>query len=280
MNAGLSGSRPSLESCFLPTERGEIHITAWLPASGAARNWLLLVPPFAEELNKSRRMLAMLGRRAAIAGHAVVLADFSGTGDSWGDFRDARYACWQGDLTHTVRWAEQRGGAVTHVLGMRFGSLLAADLAARHEPIRHVVLWQPALSGADVLSQFLRLKTAAALTGSGGAGDSVEAIRAQLTGGEAVEIAGYELTAELYSAIGAIRLPELFPARGLTVDWFHLVRQADGQVPAAIVAAASKLAERGTAVQTHAVHGDAFWSTAEIAVCEALVEQTVACLAP
>jgi hypothetical protein len=152
------------------------------------------------------------------------------------------------------------------------------ELAGRVPTVAQVVLWQPALAGADVLTQFLRLKTAAGLTGSGDPADTQDNLRARLVGGESVEIAGYELTPELYAAIRSRQLVDLVPDRPLVVDWFHLARQPAAQVPEAIAAAAARVAARGATVRAHAVQGDAFWSTVEIAVCDQLVAETVACL--
>ena len=279
MTTGVPDKLPRLESCFLAADQGELLLTTWLPAEGPPDRWLLLVPPFAEEMNKSRRMFAMLGRRAAATGCGVLLVDLSGTGDSWGDFRDARYAGWLADLQQAVRWAAERGGPVTAVAGLRFGALLAMELSGIVPTVAQALLWQPSLAGADVLTQFLRLKTAAGLTGSGDPADTQVNIRARLAGGESVEIAGYELTPELYAAIGSLKLIDLVPDRPLRVDWFHLARQPAEQVPDTIAAAAAQVSARGATVQTHAVQGDAFWSTVEIAVCDDLVARTVACLA-
>ena len=251
MTTGVPDKVPRLEACFLPAEQGELLLTTWLPAGQPPDRWLLLVPPFAEEMNKSRRMFAMLGRRAAAAGCGVLLVDLAGTGDSWGDFRDARYAGWLSDLQQAVRWAAARGGPVTAVAGLRFGALLAMELSGMVPTVTQALLWQPALAGADVLTQFLRLKTAAGLTGSGDPADTQDNIRARLARGESVEIAGYELTPELYAAIGSLKLVDLVPEQPLRVDWFHLARQPAEQVPDTIAAAAAVVAARGATVRTH-----------------------------
>jgi len=272
----LPDPAPGLELCFLPTDHGDILVTAWLPPAGQVDEWLLLVPPFAEEMNKSRRMLAMLARQVAATGRGVLLPDLSGTGDSWGDFGDARHDLWLDDLEHAVRWAGQRGGTVTAAAGLRLGGLLAMELAHRVPSIRQLLLWQPAVSGADALTQFLRLKTAAGLTGSGDAGETLDSIRRRLGDGEPVEIAGYELAPELYAAIHTRRLAELVPPAPPAVEWFHVSRQPASRLPDALASVAGKLAALGCAVQTHVVQGDAFWSTTEIAVCEELVALTAA----
>jgi hypothetical protein len=47
------------------------------------------VPPFAEEMNKSRRMIAEVGRRLEGSGVGMLLVDLFGTGDSEGEFAQA-----------------------------------------------------------------------------------------------------------------------------------------------------------------------------------------------
>lgn len=279
MTAALPESTHRLELNFLRTGRGDLLATTWWPRQGQVREWLLVAPPFAEELNKSRRMLALLGQQAAATGRGVLLVDLAGTGDSWGEFRDARYDVWLDDLLAAVHWAEGQGGTVTALLGLRCGALLAMELAQRVATVRHLLLWQPALAGSDVLTQFLRLRTVAGLTGGVEAKETQESLRRRLIQGETLEIAGYELTPELYAGVHSRQLASLVPARQVRIDWFHMVRQPDAPVPEAILAAAATLGARGAAVQTHGVPGDPFWSTAEIAVCDRLLARTVACLA-
>ncbi|MEO8223793.1 MAG: hydrolase 2, exosortase A system-associated, partial [Gammaproteobacteria bacterium] len=118
----------------------------------------------------------------------------------------------------------------------------------------------------------------AALTGGGAAGETLESLRSRLEQGEALEVAGYELASELDAALRRRQLAALLPSFPLAIDWFHLVRQDGAEVPAAISAAAGRLKIPGGTSRVHAVRGDAFWATTEIAICADLVELTVACL--
>lgn len=255
-------------------------MSAWLPAGGTPRRWLLLVPPFAEEMNKSRRMLALLGRRMADAGWGAVLVDLGGTGDSWGDFRDARYELWLSDLRAAAHWAEARGGRVTAVLGLRFGALLAAQVARDLPAVERLVFWQPALSGADVLGQFLRLRMAASLVGKGEAPDRSAAtetsagLRARLEAGESLEVAGYELSPVLYRSVNQLRLETCLPDRPLDIDWFHLGSGPEPSVPEAIAKAAATLTTAETRVRVRVARGDGFWATSEITTSEELLDLT------
>ncbi|MFQ5348711.1 MAG: hydrolase 2, exosortase A system-associated, partial [Rhodothalassiaceae bacterium] len=63
------------------------------PAAAARRAQVLLVAPFAEELNRSRRMMIVLARQLATIGIATTITDLYATGDSAGRFAEAR---WQG----------------------------------------------------------------------------------------------------------------------------------------------------------------------------------------
>lgn len=278
-----SGQGPVVpEPHFLPTPDGEIFLAVWRPALNPAERWLLLAPPFAEEMNKSRRMLALLAQRLAGLGWGVVLPDPAGTGDSWGDFGDARYETWLSDLLAAARWVETRGGRVGAVLGLRFGALLGADLARQLPAVDRLLFWQPALTGADVLNQFLRLRMAAALVGKGddagkpAASETAASLRARLEAGESLEIAGYTLSPALYRSVSGLELAQCLPARPLTIDWFHLVRGPETAVPAAITMAAQRLGTSGTSIRLRAARGDAFWATTEIAVCEELIGLTAA----
>ena len=68
------------------------------PVRGTVRGVVLLLPPFAEEMNKSRRMCALLARGLAADGWRVVRIDLFGCGDSAGSLRDASWEQWCDDL--------------------------------------------------------------------------------------------------------------------------------------------------------------------------------------
>ena len=61
-------------------------------------------PAFAEEMNKSRRMVALQARALAEDGLAVLLVDPLGCGDSPGDFGDATWETWVQDIANALAW--------------------------------------------------------------------------------------------------------------------------------------------------------------------------------
>ena len=66
------------------------------------------LPPFAEEMNHSRRMATLQAHRLAALGIDVLVVDLFGTGDSAGDFADARWETWQEDAKAAVAWLGRR----------------------------------------------------------------------------------------------------------------------------------------------------------------------------
>ena len=120
---------------FLPSRRGALFAIDH-PPSSAGEQAVLYIPPFAEEMNKARRMVALQAAELARSGCRVLLLDLYGTGDSAGDFRDARWEFWLDDLTRAVEWLAGQGGRRVTLLGLRAGCLLALDLLHPFEPIR------------------------------------------------------------------------------------------------------------------------------------------------
>ena len=65
---------------------------------------MVYIHPFAEEMNKARRMAALQSRALAAAGFDVLQIDLLGCGDSSGDFGDATWNDWVNDVVHGCRW--------------------------------------------------------------------------------------------------------------------------------------------------------------------------------
>lgn len=236
---------------------------------------LVYLPAFAEEMNRSRRMAALQARRLAALGVDVLLLDPFGTGDSGGDFAEARWETWREDATAAMAWLGARCDGQVGLWGLRVGALLAAEVAADAalRPGR-LLLWQPVISGDRFLTQFLRLRVAAGMAGSAGK-ESASGLRARLQQGEALEIAGYELAPALAEAIAGRDLGSLLePLAGLPVD---LLEVAGGDAPA-IGSATQRLLEtsssQGRCVRAHAVSGEHFWSLQEITLAPALLDAT------
>jgi exosortase A-associated hydrolase 2 len=230
-------------------------------------------------MNKSRRMVTLVGSALADAGVTVVLPDLTGTGDSCGDFVDGDWSSWRDDLVRVSRWCEAAGTPVTALLGVRLGCALACDaeVLAALPAVTRTVFWQPALDGARHLVQFMRLRVAAAMAND--VRESVAGLREELARDGEIEVAGYRISSALAAQLDAVKEPLVLPARLGTVDWFELVRQ-DGQP---VSPAATRLVDAsrsaGREVRAHAVAGEPFWAATEIVTHAELVRRTCDALA-
>lgn len=276
----LSVSSPPVQAFFLDTSNGQrfclFHpVGEGMKCCGA----VLYVAPFGEEMNKSRRMLALLARNLTPQGIAVLSLDLYGCGDSDGEFKDASWKQWKNDLDTAYSWLREHCKAPISLLGLRLGSLLALDFMrdGRHE-VKQLILWQPVLNGKQFLTQFFRLKIANDILSDGNEQRSnTETIRQQLSDGEIVEIAGYEISSKLSTGIDGLSAVEFLPSN-IPLHWFEI--QAD--ILAALAPAKQKIVDYWHQHQVQIVlkqiAGVDFWMTQEISICEELVEHTAALL--
>jgi exosortase A-associated hydrolase 2 len=245
----------------------------------AGASCALLVAPFGEEMNKSRKMLTDVGIELAKRGIGSVLVDPYGTGDSDGDFSQADWSRWQADLQQAVAWCAEEGLKVDRLLGVRLGCALAAQVARDAIPgIAQTVFWQPVLDGSRFMDQFLRLRVAASMMEQDRK-ESTADLRAKLAQGEIVEIAGYGISPHLAAQLDRVRLVEHVGAHLGQVHWIEIVRSAETPPPAPATKAIDAARSAGLAVELYPIPGEPFWSSVEIVRIPALIERTVALLA-
>ena len=259
------------EPFYLPLRRGRRFCVRY-SANGPARGSLLFVHAFAEEMNKSRRMVALQARALADRGFGVLLVDLHGCGDSDGDFGDADWAGWRDDVVDAALWWRAQSGHAPILWSMRAGCLLACD-AAGAMGAEQFLFWQPQPTGAQALQQFLRLRVAGELIGRAGTDRTGTAeLRAKLESGATLDIAGYALVPGVAMGLDAADLAPL-PAR-VRVAWLEVSSAEPPELSPAARMRVSAWQAAGSDVRPVAVAGLPFWQTQEIAECPALIEAT------
>lgn len=249
---------------------GQRFTNEWVPEGIAPRRAVVLLPPFGEEMNKSRRTIALAARLFASHGMAVHTFDLIGTGDSEGEFGDATWARWMTDVNVAIARVAGRYDAPLTLWAIRSGALLLPGLDRIPDDL---LLWQPVTSGEAFLTQFLRLKVAADAF-AGVEGTTTKQLRAQLTAGEALEIAGYELNPALVLPMAAINLQTwTHPPRATT--WVETgLDPAVGASPAS-QRVADAWSAHGATVELKHVVGEQFWLTQEIAENLAIAQASI-----
>ncbi len=262
--------KPRVEAFYLPAKAGQRLCLYHGPRTGV-RATVLYVHPFAEEMNKTRRMGALQARCLAEAGFGVLQIDLAGCGDSSGEFGDATWQGWVDDVVRAGLWLRALSNAPLWLWGLRAGCLLCTAAAPALGAVNNFLFWQPPNSGKLLLQQFLRLRTAGdKLAGKDGA--STTELRQALGRGEAVDIAGYRLSPEL--ALG-LELATLSPPPGSGhLRCLELSSRPEPTLSPATEALLAQWHGAGYAARARVVEGPAFWQTAEIEEAPALLSAT------
>ena len=240
---------------------------------------VLVVPPFAEELNKCRRLLALCAQTLAVAGAEVWWPDLSGTGDSAGEFADACWSQWIDELCDVdAALAQAAPGAAPAYLAVRSGALLLAAASSRLRDFERaqLLLWQPVLEGGRYLQQFLRLRVMASRLR--GRDESLSSLMTRLAQGELLEVGGYGLRAQLTDGLAAAQATAatLSAARAVTVLEFKNTAGASASSPMLQFGAACQTL--GCAALVRLVECEQFWATQEISAPAVVIDASLTAL--
>jgi exosortase A-associated hydrolase 2 len=264
------------DALFLPAPHGGQRFCLHHAPRGAPRANIVYLHPFAEEMNKARRVAALQSRAFAADGCAVLQIDLLGCGDSSGDFGDASWHHWVDDALLAADWLRRRCDAPLWLWGLRAGCLLAADAARRIEGTCSLLWWQASSAGALALQQFLRLKSAGLLL-DGKQQGATAALRQRLIEGETVEVAGYRLAPALAAGLERATLA---PSHNVDrLEWLELSQRDDGELSPAAQTGLAQWRAAGAAANGRVVRGPAFWQTTEIEEAPQLVAATRALIA-
>lgn len=278
--AGQSGL-DGFEAFFLEAASGRLFCTyragrvSASASRGSGARAVLVLPPFAEEMNKARRMLALFAQRAQAAGISVLIPDLHGTGDSDGEFGNATLETWSDDIRACADWLAREAAAPLSALALRFGALQAGSLPTRLFAGGQLVLWQPATSGRLLVNQFLRLKLAGQLLAGTDAQGDMAALRQDLKRAGSLEVAGYTVRRELVESIESLELSKTDLHAFGSITAFEIAATDAPAVSPALSRALDVWRRQGAAVASSTVAGDPFWATTEIAIVPRLLDATI-----
>jgi exosortase A-associated hydrolase 2 len=248
----------------------------YFPPVADIRGSYLFVPPFAEEMNRSRSMVAMQSRALAANGFAVLLVDLFGTGDSSGRFAEATWDAWKSSVLAAHDWLQQRLGRSPGIWALRLGAVLAAQMVdERSIAPKHALFWQPVTNPKSMLTQFLRIKVAAAMDLESEP-LSTEDMRAAFKAGQSVEVGGYEINPELARALDAAGWAELAGFAGMPVDWLEVSPNENATLTPSSTKTIDALQQRGARITPAVFAGPPFWQLHERTLAPELISGTTA----
>jgi len=268
-------SCPTTGPLFIDCAGRSIFVQRFLAASQVAfQGTVLHLAAFAEEMNKSRAMVAAQAREMARIGYDVLVPDYFGCGDSGGEFSEASWTVWREDM-RTCLTQLRRDPAVPVVLwGLRLGALMAIQLSSMlATPPSRLVLWNPVLNGGLQMTQFLRLRLANSMM-HGAAKEKAADLQAMLEEQGLLEVAGYELPKALFQQVTALKAAEMTPPAPCDLFWREVSPSA-----AALPLPAKDLITQwqphaGVNIDAAVIEGPPFWSTQEIAHSQQLITAT------
>lgn len=264
---------------FLDSQLGPLFAIYWPAKNKNLAHAILHVPAFAEEMNKSRRMVTLQAESLAEQGYLVLVIDLFGSGDSCGDFGDATWSLWLSNISDAVAWLKQQGIDVISLWGHRLGALLAMNFVSQNPGVvENLLVWQPVLNADSFVTQFLRLRVAAAMMNSQAPQEKTSVIKKQLQKGQTVEVAGYLLNPELMNPLMAVKVDPATLRTLSKVVMFEVVMGLDTQPSFISQQFLDSLIAAEVNVSLVTVIGDNFWASQEIVIAPALLQATIECL--
>lgn len=171
----------------------------------------VLCPPFAEEKLWSHRVYVSLSRALCRRGYSVLRFDYTGSGDSEGDFERCTLDTYIADIRSAVRELKEAAGVETAgIMGLRFGATLAilASSLAPSDIAGPLILWEPVLDGSAYVRELLKINLATQAAVYRKIRHTTADLVRKMEGGATVNVDGYELNYTLYKEMSGIDLPD------------------------------------------------------------------------
>lgn len=270
----------SIQPQFIDSVKGKLFCN-YIVANNKAdtEHAVLILPPFAEEMNKSRHMIANMAHKSASHGYNVLIFDLFGTGDSQGDFGESSWETWLEDIGIVLDWLYNKNIKTVTIIALRTGALFAESILHNVKlNIDKLIFWQPVSNGGLFLNQFIRLKLAADMVADSKTRISAKDIKLQLENGESVEIAGYMLNPALFIPMTEQKITELKQVTCPDIHWYEVAPSLEQTFTPASMRVIDELKASGLTIQTRPLQGPQFWSTAEITEVPMLLSDTLTIL--
>lgn len=261
---------------FLDSRSGPLLAIYWPPVDCDITQAILHVPAFAEEMNKSRHMVASQAKILAEQGYAVLVFDLFGTGDSVGDFGEATWELWLANIADAVNWLKQQGAQSVNLWGLRLGALLAIDFISRNPgEIRCLAAWQPVLKGDTYVTQFLRLRIAATMMNRALPPEKTNDLIKQLLQGHVLEVAGYRLHPDLIKPLIMLEVDALALKDLKVIKMFEIIAAEQAMpIKSSTQQLLTKLTVIGVDASLVKVIGEDFWASQEVKASQPLLQTT------
>jgi exosortase A-associated hydrolase 2 len=163
--------------------------------------------PFGEEKLWTHRVFVSFARRLAQRGHPVLRFDYTGNGDSEGDFSATSVTTTEADIQTAIEMLKARLSAPrVALLGLRLGATLAARVADARDDVDRLVLWSPITDGHRYMQDLLRINVTTQMAVYKAVRLDREQLAAELRAGSTVNVDGYEIGGRFFEELSALSL--------------------------------------------------------------------------
>lgn len=266
----------TLDPFFIDSPQGRLFAVHHRPIDAASiRGHVLCVPPFNEEMNRCRSMVALQAQAFARLGIGTLMIDLLGTGDSSGNYVDARWNIWLDNVRAGVNWLNNQPGGFRGFLGIRLGAILATEaMSSLNENNTALMLWQPVVDGKQHFTQFLRMRIAAQMERPHLPRETTNSMREHLANGKSLEVSGYEIHPEFATALDDARLEPFVPKNNSSVFWLEQAAAEATQAAPANQKVIDAWRSGGTNIDVQFFEGPNFWQVAERAISGSAIAAT------
>lgn len=258
---------------FLTTSEGRLFAVYHEPV-GAIRGNVLVVPAHNEEMNRCRSMVTMQAQELARHGVGTLVVDLFGTGESDGQYNDARWELWLDNVRQARAWLGNKPGDCLALLGIRLGVPLAFESILGETLTPALIAWQPVIDGKQYFTQFMRMRIAGNMDRTDIPKETSSTLRASLNEGKSIEIAGYEIHPEMAAALDNMRLAGLGPAPDVSVAWFEKGNGEGLEISPASRQLLDAWQQAGAQVAVESFDGPAFWALHDRFTAPDLIQKT------
>jgi len=264
-----------LKPVFIEGTKGPLFAMHHEPINRHTNNeCIIVIPPFAEEMNRCRYMQTLLAQELTKHGYGLLSVDPYGTGDSTGEFKEAGWQDWVSDSITSAEYSSQLGYKSISILAIRLGSLLAAAAMPSIEGLKRIILWQPISNGKAALNQFLRLKIAAAMARDEET-ETTTQLEDKINQGQSIQVAGYDVSPALFQGIHSAHLNNHLSFATTPISWLTISPNEERKTPRADLQIIEKWRSNGAEIEHKTVIGPAFWQAHERTLAPNLIPATI-----
>lgn len=191
-----------------------------LPGIPAKDRGFVFCSPLFEEKLWAHRVFVNFARLLCGCGYHVLRFDYTGNGDSDGDFHEGTTDTYVADIMEAVLELKKiKTIKSVGLLGLRFGGTLAMLTAlAPASRVDMLILWEPILDGKAYARELLRINLATQSAVFKKINENTRTLVERMKSGSTVNVDGYELSWPLYSGIEAVNFVRdkvIFPGNTL-----------------------------------------------------------------